>query len=251
MKTAMRILARTVIVILALFIVPALASQALWQWQGGHATSWNTANWRSANMLPPALDEPEAVIYVMAARTGRWKGGFAVHSWVVTKEKGAAAYNRYDKVGWGSPIRRNSYAADANWYSNAPQIIHSVKGRQAEQLIPRIEKAIESYPYSSRGDYRIWPGPNSNTFVAHVLDEVPELGASLPSNAVGRDFPGYGRVLKVDPDHMNLQVNLMGVAGFAIGRRHGIEFNFLGLVTGVDFFDPAIKLPGFGRIGFF
>ena len=37
-------------------------------------------------------------------------------------------------------------------------------------------------------DYRIWPGPNSNSFVAHVLREVPELGTTLPPNATGRDF---------------------------------------------------------------
>src|SRR6266567_1839912 len=38
------------------------------------------------------------------------------------------------------------------------------------------------------GDYRIWPGPNSNSFVATILRAVPELAVSLPPNAVGRDF---------------------------------------------------------------
>jgi hypothetical protein len=28
-----------------------------------------------------------------------------------------------------------------------------------------------------------------------------------------------------------------------------LDFNFLGLVAGVDFRNPGIKLPGFGRIG--
>jgi len=30
----------------------------------------------------------------------------------------------------------------------------------------------------------------------------------------------------------------------------GIEVNFLGLVAGLDLRRPAVKLPGFGRIGF-
>jgi hypothetical protein len=29
----------------------------------------------------------------------------------------------------------------------------------------------------------------------------------------------------------------------------GLEVNFLGLVTGLDFRRPALKLPGWGRIG--
>ena len=58
----------------------------------------------------------------------------------------------------------------------------------AQALIPKIEAAIKEYSYANAGDYRIWPGPNSNTFVATVLRAIPELGAALPPNAVGRDF---------------------------------------------------------------
>ena len=53
-----------------------------------------------------------------------------------------------------------------------------LKGAQAEALIPKIEAAIKSYQYANAGDYRIWPGPNSNTFVATVLRAVPELGVT-------------------------------------------------------------------------
>ena len=54
--------------------------------------------------------------------------------------------------------------------------------------VPRIEAAIKEYRYANAGDYLIWPGPNSNTFIATVLRAVPELGVTLPPNAVGRDF---------------------------------------------------------------
>ncbi len=34
-----------------------------------------------------------------------------------------------------------------------------------------------------------------------------------------------------------------------VGWVEGVEINVLGLVTGLDIRRPAIKLPGFGRIG--
>ena len=47
---------------------------------------------------------------------------------------------------------------------------------------------MSAYRFSQAGDYRIWPGPNSNSFTAAMLRAVPELGVALPPNAVGRDF---------------------------------------------------------------
>ena len=41
-------------------------------------------------------------------------------------------------------------------------------------LIPRIGAAVEGYAWRHCGDYRAWPGPNSNTFVAA---EQTKLGA--------------------------------------------------------------------------
>ena len=66
--------------------------------------------------------------------------------------------------------------------------IADIRGRRSRRLIPKIEAAIKSYRYANAGDYRMWPGPNSNTFVATVLRAVPEARRRLPPNAVGRDF---------------------------------------------------------------
>lgn len=35
-----------------------------------------------------------------------------------------------------------------------------------------------------------------------------------------------------------------------VAWAEGIEFNILGLAAGLDLRYPALKLPGFGRIGF-
>lgn len=245
----MRFVKRTLSILFVLFILPALLSLAVWQADASKPASWRNADWSSSGVLPQAGASTEAVIYVMAARTGRWKGAFSVHSWIVLKEEGALRYDRYDVVGWGRPVRHNAYAADARWYSNEPEILRVVRGKEAGELIPRIRAAIAAYPKADYGDYRIWPGPNSNSFVSHVLNEVPDLGMVLPPNAVGRDWLGDTRWFQLDPGLANLQVSFAGFAGFAIGRRHGFELNFLGLVTGIDVVDPALKLPGFGRIG--
>ena len=70
-------------------------------------------------------------------------------------------------------------------------------------MIPRIEAAVQAYPFADR--YRSYPGPNSNTFTAHVARSVPELGLDLPPTAIGKDYrpladavgraPGGGGVL--------------------------------------------------------
>ena len=67
-------------------------------------------------------------------------------------------------------------------------MLADISGSEAEKLIPRIEATVKEYNYSQTGDYRIWPGPNSNSFIAAILRTVPELGLALPPNAIGRDF---------------------------------------------------------------
>ncbi|MEX0955392.1 MAG: DUF3750 domain-containing protein [Rhizobiaceae bacterium] len=245
----MRFLKRLVLFILVVFIAPALLTFTWWEFKE-RPRSWRAADWSASGVLPPASAEGDAAIYLMAARTGGIKGAFAVHSWIVAKRAGTGAYERYDKVGWGSPVRRNAYPADGRWYSNTPWIVRAVHGEEAERLIPAIEAAIAGYPYSLRGDYRIWPGPNSNTFVAHILRQVPEFGGFLPPNAAGRDYaPGF---LDVDwsSDAGDLHVTLGGLVGFAAGKMSGLELHFMGLVAGVDFSQPALKIPAAGAVQF-
>ncbi|MCF3638519.1 DUF3750 domain-containing protein [Rhizobium sp. TRM95111] len=237
-----------VVLFLVIYLFPALASAGYW-YVRERPGNWREADWSSAGILPSPTAERRATIHVFSAATGGMKGAVASHAWIVTKAEGAARYERYDKVGWGSPIRRNGYAPDARWYSNTPQIVVSVTGDAAARLIPKIEAAIERYPYAKPGGYRIWPGPNSNTFVAHVLREVPELGAVLPPHAVGRDYLPEGRFFAVDADGMDLHATLYGLFGFSAGVRSGFELHVMGLVAGVDLLNPAIKVPAIGRVG--
>lgn len=242
----MTIALRLAMLVFVFFLLPALATLAWWSITD-RPDSWRGATWTSSGLLPPPAAD-DAGIYVLAARTGGLKGALSVHSWIVLKRPGETSYERYDKVGWGSPIRRNHRDADGYWYSNPPYVVHSVKGEAAEALLPQFDAAIAAYPYAQPGGYRIWPGPNSNSFVANVLDAVPGFGGRLPPNAVGRDYtPGLG-TFGMTPDGRDFRASLAGYAGFTIGAASGIEFHLLGLVAGVDVKRIGLKVPGYGTI---
>jgi hypothetical protein len=234
--------------ILAIFLIPIAARAALFAYSDA-PRSYRDADWSSTGTLPPAAQEKDARILVMTGTAGAWKGVFAVHSWIVLKRENAPAWTRYDVVGWGEPLRRNNWPIDGRWYGNAPVVLADLRGAEAERLIPKIEGAIRDYRYGHAGDYRVWPGPNSNSFVAAVLRAVPELGVQLPPNAVGRDFRDGFYAGRTDSG-TGVEINLWGYAGVKIGWVEGIEINLVGLVAGVDLRHPAIKLPGYGRIGF-
>ncbi|HEX2215914.1 MAG TPA: DUF3750 domain-containing protein [Xanthobacteraceae bacterium] len=236
------------LLLLFLFVLPLAARAALFAFEE-RPMSWRNADWSSVGMLPKAKDHPEARVLVFSGRTGGLKGLVAVHSWVVLKHEGATTWTRYDVVGWGSPVRRNGWAADGRWYGDIPYVIVDVRGAEATALIPEIEAAIKEYRYANSGDYRMWPGPNSNTFVAAVLRAVPELGATLPPNAIGKDFRDEGFYVGLTDSRTGVELSLWGVLGVKFGWVEGLEFNLLGLVAGLDIRHPALKLPGFGRIG--
>lgn len=236
------------ILLLALFLLP-IAARAAWYALEDRPRSWRDADWSSTGMLPKASDYPQARLLVLSGRTGGLKGLVSVHSWVVIKRAGARAWSRYDVVGWGNPVRMNGWAADGRWYGDIPVVVADVRGVDAEALIPKVEAAIKDYRYSHAGDYRIWPGPNSNTFVASVLRAIPELGVALPPNAVGKDFRDEGFYAGLTDSRTGVELSLWGLFGVKLGWVEGIEVNFLSLVAGLDLRQPALKLPGFGRIG--
>ena len=243
----MRFLRRFLLFFTLAFLLPIASHAGWWIWQT-HAPDWRRADWASAKLLPAASIEPEATVHIFAARVGRWRGIFAHHSWIVVKEANASAYTRFDVVGWGTPVRVNGWAPDGRWFGHAPTVVADLRGDAAAALIPRIEAAVTSYQFRRAGDYKIWPGPNSNSFVAALLRAVPELGTALPPNAIGRDFRD-GFYAGLTDSRTGVELNLAGYAGAKFGWVEGIEVNLLGLVVGLDLRRPAIKLPGFGRIG--
>jgi hypothetical protein len=217
------------------------------------ATShWWEARRDSSAQAPDPASTPEAVIQVYAARTVGWRGVFGVHSWVAVKRGGAALYRRYEVVGWGvdrgvPAVRIDRAGPDDYWFGSRPELLVDARGEGVDELIERVHDAIARYPYGAT--YRTWPGPNSNTFVAWIGREVPELRLHLPPTAIGKDYLPNAAPLGLTPAGRGAQLSLLGVAGVLAGWDEGLELNVLGLTFGLDVRAPALKLPVVGRLG--
>ncbi len=229
-----------------------LTAAALLFIQLGCSTNWRTASRASSGIAPKPEERREALVHVYAARAINWRGWFAVHSWIAVKPKDAAAYTTYQLTGWR--IRRGRDGRDIKqdipdrlWFDSRPLLVDVLSGAEAESAIANIERAAADYPYPRR--YRAWPGPNSNTFISHIIRRVPELQVELPPTAVGKDWLGGWRVFGRTESGTGLQLSLYGLLGISVGAAEGVEVNVLGLVFGVDFLRPALKLPLIGRLG--
>lgn len=212
---------------------------------------WWAARRDSSGQAPDPETTPEAVLQVYAARTVGWRW-VAVHTWIAVKRTGSPAYRRYEVIGWGvdrglPAVRVDRMGPDNYWFGARPELLLDLRGEGVDELIAKVEAAIERYPY--RSTYRTWPGPNSNTFTAYVAREVPELGLELPPTAIGKDYLPNGALAAAAPAGHGVQVSLFGLAGLLAGWEEGLELNLLGLTFGVDVRDPALKLPFVGRVG--
>ncbi|XBS68766.1 DUF3750 domain-containing protein [Acerihabitans sp. KWT182] len=212
---------------------------------------WWAARRDSAGIAPdPVALRDTAIVQVYAAPTYGWRGLVAVHPWIIFKKAGDIHYSRYDVVSWGGDevIRRDYALPDGYWYGSRPALLADHRGPRAEAMIPRIEAAIRSYPYPHT--YHAWPGPNSNTFMAHIGRRVPELQLDLPANAIGKDYRALTHPVGLSPSGQGVQISVLGLLGLTVGVEEGVEVNILGLNMGVDVLSPALRLPFVGRLGY-
>jgi hypothetical protein len=213
---------------------------------------WSTATHRPAGLAPDPDAHREAVVQVYGGRTFGWRGAFAVHTWLAAKPAGADRYVRYEVIGWYARSGRSAVstssnrAPDAEWYGSAPELIRDLRGAEADAVIARLDAAVASYPYAMT--YSAWPGPNSNTFIAHLGREIPQLRLAMPATAVGKDYLPLDAAIARAPSNTGYQISLWGLLGLLAALEEGVEVNVLGLVVGLDFRPPALKLPGIGNV---
>ena len=244
----MLLLKACLLLFVVLYLLP-LSVAAVRYCMDGTAAGWRTADRSSIGYLPSANQNAGAVVRIFAAQTVRWRGIFATHCWIVLKPAGATSYTRYDYTAWSETVRLNGFEPDGRWFGRVPEVVFGADGDTAAALIPRMQMAIRTYDLNNQGDYRAWPGPNSNTFVAAVIDAVPEIRTTLPPTAIGKDYPYDGRWLRLAPSGTGVKLTLDGYVGLTVAWVEGIEVNLLGAVAGLDLRRPAIKLPGLGRLG--
>lgn len=215
--------------------------------------SWRNADTSSVGLAPSPIDEPRAVVQIYYAKAYSWRGYFGIHPWISVKEKDAKSFTSYQVMGFGvergiNVIRSHHDLPDRKWFGNTPSLLFDLRGERAEKMIPHIEKAVASYPYPQF--YRIYPGPNSNTFISHVMRNTPGLSIELPPHAIGKDWIGQAQPFGTTESGTGVQVSLFGLLGFTVGLAEGIEVNIFGLTFGLDILRPALKLPFIGRVGF-
>lgn len=202
---------------------------------------WRTASRSETKVLAPYHIGKQAAVILLDANAFNWRGMFSTHSWLAVKKQGQERYTIYQVLGWNKyrnkPIVDVSHGQpDRLWFGDKPKVRDIMLGKRAEQFIPKIAKAVAGYPYSKT--YVAFPGPNSNTFIAYVLQQVPALKFSMPYNALGRDFGFY---------FSTRHVNLWGLLGYHL-EAHVFYINFMGLTAGFTTQPFAWIVPGMGRI---
>ena len=234
------------------YVLPLLLSYGFYS-MAAHGVQWWQARQDATGLAPDPATTPEAVVQVYSARAFNWRGIFGVHTWVAVKPGGASAYTRYEVFGWGVRHGREAVRIgrgrnpDGYWFGSMPEVLVDLRGAGVDAVIDKIHAAALRYPHNDQ--YRIWPGPNSNTFTAFIGREVPELRLELPPTAIGKDYLPDGGVVARSPSGTGVQLSLSGVLGILAGLEEGVEVNLLGLTAGVDVLRPALKLPGLGRLG--
>ncbi|MDO9357177.1 MAG: DUF3750 domain-containing protein [Solirubrobacteraceae bacterium] len=211
---------------------------------------WYEGSQDRVGLAPDAATVHEPMVQVYGARTVRWRGAFGIHPWIAVKRSGASEWTTYQMVGWRSwsggdgVVESSTDAPDRRWYGAEPMLLAQRRGPGVDALIDRIEEAVRSYPWSR--SYRIWPGPNSNTFAAWIARRVPELGLDLPATAIGKDYLGPTTLLAPAPSGTGWQLSVFGLLGATVARAEGLELNLLGLNVGIDVDDRRLRLPGVG-----
>lgn len=117
-------------------------------------------------------------------------GMVAVHYWFVTNDAGML--ERWEV--WQTPnaggqsvghLHRNLMHPHSNVGGGPTRLAHVWTDTLAEQITNTLHESWVQYPYQHQ--YRVVPGPNSNTFAAWVLRQAG-ISYRLSWKGIGRNF---------------------------------------------------------------
>ena len=158
-----------------------------------------------------------------------WYTRFARHSWLDVRMQPAGAWVRLEipTPRSGVSVKRipdKDAMADRRW----GRAVHVRKALIGPQAVEPAKRAVRLARDTRWPSYRGYPGPNSNTFVERMLHDLPELGATMDANAVGKDF---GAKLGISETAAGVELDAW-VLGLQVGWREGVELHLLGLTLG-------------------
>jgi hypothetical protein len=109
--------------------------------------------------------------FVVEDETGR-------HRWEIwqTREAGGRSFGH---------LHCDLKPPEANVGGGPTRVAAEWRGEEARRIAEVLSRCSEEYPFCSR--YLAWPGPNSNTFVAWVLEQAG-IEQGLGWRALGRKY---------------------------------------------------------------
>lgn len=215
--------------------------------------SWREASRKSVGIAPKPQELKEDIVLIYYARAFNWRGYFGIHPWIAFKRKKDSQYTVAQVTSWnirrqGTAINYQKDLPDRLWYDSYPTQLFEARGDKASFIIKKLEKLINNYPFKDH--YRVYPGPNSNTFISYLIRNIEEIDCELPPTAIGKDYFGPTAFYSQTPSNTGFTLSAYGLLGFTLGLYEGIELNLFGLHFGLDLYYPALKLPIIGRLGF-
>jgi hypothetical protein len=174
-----------------------------------------------------------------------WYARFAHHTWIDVKHGDEGDWMRIEVLTRTSGVQTSSIPArtaraDTRWQRSIR--VHTlIEGPRAQRIAAVIEaQALEHNAEYALG-YHGWPGPNSNTLIAELAREIPDLALSFDPNALGKDYEGWFSTGWTS-SKTGVRIDSLPL-GFAIGLREGVELHLIGLTIGVSFVPPRLNLP--------
>lgn len=187
----------------------------------------------------------ETIVALLTGGLAHPMNDIARHPWFAIRKKGEQQWMVYE-VGGGIAREADPFRSH-NIYVGP--MLHKVwRGEEAERAAACIERVGTEVKRDIDENYRLFPGPNSNTFGDVVLRRC-KLSAALPATSIGKDWRGLIGV-GISSERTGIQIETP-LLGFKIGLKEGVELHVLGLSLGIDLWPPAIIVPlGPGRLGF-
>lgn len=78
------------------------------------------------------------------------------------------------------------HGSQEKWESTLIGSVTGKSGSLAERMVDFIETYSPDYLHKDR--YILYPGPNSNTYIAWILNKFPEANITLPWNCFGKKY---------------------------------------------------------------